>query len=265
MEVLRSLAPTGSPLSVGSPLVWFIFVACAVLQLPLIMDVCSQLFGVNRLVHNVVSKILIVLMTICGCLSVYMFHTIFLPRWQQATGSPLVGLTLFATWLFVNSSYRFSRAIMTDPGDGYAPVSTTTDKDEARLNGGQRGRHGQGSAAVLRTCKKCDRQKAPFAHHCGVWCVQGGNFLCLSPRRHSRLIYVQCPTSSCGADEAFMMRASARCSGRCVSYMDHHCPFTHNCVGRANFVHYYLFLVWTTVGGALASYLSLPVFLNCVM
>jgi hypothetical protein len=211
------------------------------------MDVFSQLFGVNRLVHNVVSKILIVLMTICGCLSVYMYHIIFLPRWQQATGSPLVGLTLFATWLFINSSYRFSRAIMTDPGDGYAPVSTTADQDEARPNGGQRGR--QGAAAVLRTCKKCDRQKAPFAHHCGVWCVQGSDFL----------------LSSTKADDAFMMRVSARCSGRCVSYMDHHCPFTHNCVGRANFVHYYLFLVWTTIGGALASYLSLPVFLNCVM
>ena len=55
------------------------------------------------------------------------------------------------------------------------------------------------------------------------------------------------------------------CSGRCVSYMDHHCPFTHNCVGRANFVHYYLFLLWTTIGGALASYVSLPAFLNCVL
>jgi hypothetical protein len=170
MEVLRSLAPTGSPLSVGSPLVWFIFVACAVLQLPLVMDVCSQLFGVNRLVHNVVSKILVVLMTICGCLSVYMFHTIFLPRWQQAIGSPLVGLTVFATWLFINSSYRFSRAIMTDPGDGYAPVPTTADQDGTGPNGDQR--EEQGAVSVLRSCKKCDQPKAQFAHHCGVWCVK---------------------------------------------------------------------------------------------
>ena len=162
MELLRSLAPTGSPLSVGSPLVWFIFVACAVLQLPLIMDVCSQLFGVNRLVHNTVSKLLVFLMTICGCLSVYMFHTIFLPRWQQATGSPLVGLTFFATWLFLNSSYRFSRAIVTDPGDGSASTATT----ELGPDGGQQ-RGGPDSG--LRTCKKCEQSKAPFAHHCGVW------------------------------------------------------------------------------------------------
>jgi len=52
MDALRSVAPSGSPLSVGSPLVWFIFVACVLLQLPLLMDICSQLFGVNRMVHN---------------------------------------------------------------------------------------------------------------------------------------------------------------------------------------------------------------------
>lgn len=177
MEVLRSLAPTGSLLSGGSPLVWFIFVACAVLQLPLVMDVCSQLFGVNRLVHNVVSKVLVFLMTICGCLSVYMFHTIFLPRWQQATGSPLVGLTLFATWLFLNSSYRFSRAIMADPGDGYAATGANGAQEKGRPGAGA----GEGSAAVLRTCKKCDQQKAPFAHHCQVWCVHSTD-LCATPR-----------------------------------------------------------------------------------
>ena len=108
MDVLRSVAPAGSPLSVGSPLVWFIFGACALLQLPLLMDICSQLFGVNRLVHNAVSKVLVALMTTCGCLSTWMFHTIFLPRWQQATRTPLLPLTIFTTWLFLNASYRLS-------------------------------------------------------------------------------------------------------------------------------------------------------------
>ena len=195
MDALRALAPTGSPLSVGSPLVWFIFVACALLQLPLIMDVCSQLFGVNRLVHNVVSKVLVVLMTVCGCLSMWMFHTIFLPHWQQATGSPLLGLTLFTTWLFLNSSYRLSRAIMTDPGDGYAAPESSGQGEQSgsssSSSGGGGGSRGGGSGggggggggdtsgaasagatASLRTCKKCDKLKAPFAHHCGVWCVQ---------------------------------------------------------------------------------------------
>lgn len=180
MDILRSVAPAGSPLSVGSPLVWFIFVACAVLQLPLIMDFCSQLFGVNRLVHSVVSKILVTLMTICGCLSIYLYHMVFLPQWQQATASPdrvspaLVGLTVFTTWLFLNSSYRFSRAIMTDPGDGYAakPVAAEHGKHHPDNQQQEEGHN----ATTLRTCKKCDMTKAPFAHHCSVWCGRGPNY-----------------------------------------------------------------------------------------
>ena len=49
METLSGLVPEGSALSRGSPLIWFIFIACGVLQLPLLVDVAASLFGVPRL------------------------------------------------------------------------------------------------------------------------------------------------------------------------------------------------------------------------
>lgn len=37
---------------------------------------------------------------------------------------------------------------------------------------------------------------------------------------------------------------------RCVLRMDHHCPFTSNCVGAANYHHFFLFTFWLTWGSA---------------
>ncbi len=54
-------------------------------------------------------------MTVCGCLSMGMYHFIFLPSWQQQTGSVLLPLTMFVTWLFLNASYPLSRASLIHP------------------------------------------------------------------------------------------------------------------------------------------------------
>lgn len=36
--------------------------------------------------------------------------------------------------------------------------------------------------------------------------------------------------------------------GQCVLRMDHHCPWTNNCVGHKNTPHFFRFLVWVLVG-----------------
>jgi len=43
-----------------------------------------------------------------------------------------------------------------------------------------------------------------------------------------------------------------RICNRCISRMDHHCPWMNNCVGANNFKHFILFLVYTWVGCAFA-------------
>lgn len=51
--------------------------------------------------------------------------------------------------------------------------------------------------------------------------------------------------------------------GRCVANMDHHCPFTLNCVGPANFSYFYFFLAFLLIGLSYGGALSFPLFRAC--
>jgi len=50
----------------------------------------------------------------------------------------------------------------------------------------------------------------------------------------------------------------------CVELMDHHCPFTGNCVGKANFVYFYLFITYAFVGLIYACAVTAPLFSQCI-
>ena len=50
-----------------------------------------------------------------------------------------------------------------------------------------------------------------------------------------------------------------------VSYMDHHCPFTNNCVGEKNYSYFLLGLTYGTVGLAYAAIMSYPAFRECIL
>jgi hypothetical protein len=51
---------------------------------------------------------------------------------------------------------------------------------------------------------------------------------------------------------------SAHCvtCNQCVLYMDHHCPFTANCVGQHNFPYFFGFVLWSWVATLYAVWLS---------
>ena len=51
----------------------------------------------------------------------------------------------------------------------------------------------------------------------------------------------------------------------CVYFMDHHCPFTGNCCGADNFVHFYMWLILTEVGLLYAAVVAWGPFATCVL
>lgn len=71
-----------------------------------------------------------------------------------------------------------------------------------------------------RWCRKCEAFKPPRAHHC---------------RTCRRLVF---PAN---------MKRNTNCLFRCVPKMDHHCPWTSNCVSHSTFPHFIRFLFYDVV------------------
>lgn len=59
--------------------------------------------------------------------------------------------------------------------------------------------------------------------------------------------YKYCP--KCTADKPERTHHCKTC-GRCILKMDHHCPWTMNCIGYNNMPHFVRFLFWIEVSGA---------------
>ena len=112
-------------------------------------DLIGQRFGVPRLVHGIVSKLLVALIVVCGAISALMYVFVFLPRWQAATKASLWYLTCFTGWLWTATAYHFYRAVSIVPD---ATAETVVGP----------------SVGATNICKKCDSPKASFVHHCNV-------------------------------------------------------------------------------------------------
>ncbi|RDD42258.1 putative ZDHHC-type palmitoyltransferase 8 [Trichoplax sp. H2] len=52
---------------------------------------------------------------------------------------------------------------------------------------------------------------------------------------------------------------------RCICMMDHHCPFTVNCVGLNNFYYFVSFLGYAWLGMSFAIYMTFTAFMGCMI
>ena len=50
-----------------------------------------------------------------------------------------------------------------------------------------------------------------------------------------------------GMDDEDLLRLLANTLGRCIPKMDHHCPWTVNCVSHRTFPHFFRFLLYSVV------------------
>ena len=112
----------------------------------------------------------------------------------------------------------YFRACFTDPGSvlTYTDPKALSSEDPLRTG--------------LRLCKKCNAPKPARAHHCKI-----------CKRQDS---------------EVFASKLQILiCKGRCIPKMDHHCPWTINCVSQRTFPHFFRFLFFAVAAMAYLEYL----------
>ena len=68
----------------------------------------------------------------------------------------------------------------------------------------------------------------------------------------------------CGVVKGYRTHHCGICN-RCTALMDHHCPFTANCVGRDNLRAFILWLSFCCVGLLYGAVMSYPAFSHCIL
>jgi palmitoyltransferase len=126
----------------------------------------------------------------------------------------------------------YTRSVIVDPGR----ISKRGQKEIVE----------DGKQSRQRWCRKCDAVKPPRAHHCKE-CKRYGGSPPLSQTASFKTIHVRDGPSS-GYSSSFIRHSQSRhvCtySARCIPKMDHHCPWTSNCVSHTTFPHFIRFLFY---------------------
>lgn len=117
-------------------------------------------------------------------------------------------ILVFCIWIC------YYRACKTNPGDiasAWVPqVLSDGEKQQEKSEIG---------TGRIRWCRRCDRLKPPRAHHC----------------------------KACGRSVFSKPSQTLLTSKRCIPKMDHHCPWTSNCVSHFTFPHFIRFLFYAVV------------------
>lgn len=116
--------------------------------------------------------------------------------------------------------WSYYNACTTDPGrkgwvERFAMKSGEKDGGELHLEKG------------TRWCKKCEAVKPPRAHHCKK-CKRYDQAL------HSQIVLLRI--------------------NRCIPKMDHHCPWTSNCVSYTTFPHFMRFVFYDVISMSILAY-----------
>ena len=213
-----------------------------IVQLPFLAD----LFGGTRWTSTLTSRALVTLVAALCAAALAIFAFVFLPVAMrldaplqthadaQSMLSPKVVLYILAAVLFwPNTVYNYAAAVLVKPGLIPRPVAQ---------DGLQTHRKHSSAAAIAQTDDAFKRASAVSQD-------------CQDPNQARFCSKCQAPKP----EDAHHCRAC----GRCVLFMDHHCPFTFNCVGKENFTYFYMFLAHVSAGLVLAISMTATPFYRC--
>ncbi|GAB5355692.1 hypothetical protein AAMO2058_000227300 [Amorphochlora amoebiformis] len=151
--------------------------------------------------------------------------------------------TVFALWAWINVVYNFTKAVLTDAG--------TRDHPEVSkfANPGEKAEMPRGKPRD-RVVRKASGTKEEKAKN--------------SEGRKSKTTRV-CPSGVCNGRPKVPGFRHCRVCRVCVALLDHHCPFTGNCVGSGNFLFFFLFLAYCSLGLLYSLVVSSRAFYICVI
>lgn len=232
-------------------LVVILIAVVGLFQIPFLIDVLNTLLPVKlqRQVGLVFTTLLRLGVLFIVWATYYLYCTVWL--WffvEPFSPLSLVLLSIPATWTWYGSTYHFLFASFSEPG--VVPVF-------------------QSSVAINSTINSTTESTSESTSELATLNLQSE----MTPS-----MALSCLLKSDPSDAAAVMGTCAPCGGvpkppgarhcsvcgRCVYFMDHHCPFTGSCLGVQNYAHFFLFLCFAFLGLLEGSLLSLYSFLWCL-
>ena len=223
---------------------WFLIVALLVAfsLLPLGVDFLRFAFphwNFSRVVGRAAHTFLFIVVTGLILIIIRFHHSVYLPLILNG-GNPFdstegVLHVIFSSWLWINVLGNYYHTIFLHPGRDEAFSSKRMRFEEAKI--AWYDIYVEPSPAVYNNKDEDFEQTTPKKHRNAV--PQTG------------VEWTPARSHFCGV---------CRCA---VSYWDHHCPFTGNCIGLRNYSNFFVGLCYGVMGSVYAIALTWPYFYNC--
>ena len=217
-------------------MLWFIFfLICLIVlaQTPLLVDLLRLLFPqwrIKRLTDKIPVYLLRLLMTTFFLTALGQHVFVFIPLMPDVPirSVKLLLHCMFAYWVWLNMTINYYLATFLCPG--YCADSAQSEESQSSSADTTSATLEQLSALSVSNATNGDQEQSQLKSTSTDRTVVG------VPSFNNRSHYC---TVCCNT----------------ILYMDHHCPFTGNCVGYYNYSHFLLFLVyaWTGLGYAITT------------
>ena len=225
-------------------MLWFIFfLICLIVlaQTPLLVDLLRLLFPqwrIKRLTDKISVYLLRLLMTTFFLTGLGQHVFVFIPLMPDVPfrSVKLMLHCVFAYWVWFNMTINYYLATFLCPG--YCADSAQSEESSSLPRADATSATlEQSSALSVSNAMSSDREKP----------------------------HLKSTSTDHRVDLPFINNQSHYCSvcHKTILYMDHHCPFTGNCVGYYNYSHFLLFLVYAWMGLGYAITTSLFYFGEC--
>ena len=241
---------------------WFLYVTMflvGMVHVPIIVDVLRFFFPewkLSRLTTRVIKYLLITIMTTIYCIALGYLVIVFLPLLSDNIKSLKWVLHLgFACWVWINMVVNYSFAVFVHPGT-----------DKTHLESDNR-KAVPADAAAQERDRNADSNQTSLSFRAQRTTSGVGNMTTIqdnttnggSSSREDKVIPKH------GMDWEPKRSYFCKACRTKILYMDHHCPFTGNCVGFRNYSHFYLWLLYGTIGLVYAVLVTYPYFSECKM